>query len=234
MPADLQRSVPVNTYVATIRDAVRQNRRLWLAIVVLLPLLFYVAQLAVLMLRFGAPPNYVTVFDWPANILRIVRSTPSLRDIVAIGGNEWLLEIGRMNYDYGPGIAEWSVALLPARMALMLLVGMLIATNVVLGRSLRGQCAPSRFAAGRGTAAAGAALATITSVSVTWAACCGVPTWITGLTIMGMGLSTAFAIQPYGAPLLACGMALLAASPMLMVATASRRGPLPAAAAADA
>ena len=46
--------------------------------------------------------------------------------------NEWLLEIGYMNYDYGHGVAEWSLSIIPHKLAIMSLAGALIGLNVTL------------------------------------------------------------------------------------------------------
>ncbi|MBM7067191.1 hypothetical protein [Actibacterium sp. 188UL27-1] len=36
---------------------------------------------------------------------------------------EWLIEIGRMNYDYGTGISEWSLNVVPARLLVLAILG---------------------------------------------------------------------------------------------------------------
>ena len=39
-------------------------------------------QLALLIVRFGKFPNYLTVHDWPANVWRIIRSNPAIADMI--------------------------------------------------------------------------------------------------------------------------------------------------------
>ena len=79
-------------------------------------LAYHATLAAVLVIRFGHLPNYATLYDWPANIARILRSTPSVRDALPIALDEWLLELGYIDPAYGHGIAVWSLAVLPAKL----------------------------------------------------------------------------------------------------------------------
>src|SRR5262249_61172458 len=93
---------------------------LWASTVAAFFVAFHALQLAPLMLRFEAWPNYVTVHDWPANVARIVRSTPAISDMIPIILDEWLVEIGSMNYSFGRGISESSFVLIPGNAAVVL------------------------------------------------------------------------------------------------------------------
>ena len=49
-------------------------------------LAYYGLLVAILVVPFGHLPNYATLYDWPANVARILRSTPSVPWSI-----EWLL-----------------------------------------------------------------------------------------------------------------------------------------------
>jgi hypothetical protein len=195
-----------------LRKAIGAHRRTWFATLLLFPLSLYGGQLLLLMLRFKALPNYVTTYDWPSNIARIIRSTHSIRDIVAIGSNEWLLEIGHMNYDYGKGIADWSFELLPANMLFVLFLAALVATNLAVIRYQEKECQRERVVLGAVTTCTAGLFGAITSVTVTWITCCGIPSWITGLSVFGVGLSTAQSLKPLGPFITGAAISVLAAT----------------------
>jgi len=113
------------------RREIGASAGLWLALAAGFFIAFELFQLALLVLRFQTFPNYLTAYDWPGNIARIVRMTPSVVDMVSIALDEWLIEIGSMDFAYGHGIAEWSFVLVPA---MLYILGM--GANVVVGTSL--------------------------------------------------------------------------------------------------
>jgi hypothetical protein len=194
-----------------VRREIAARPRSWLAVVLAVVLAFQIVQLALLVVRFGKFPNYLTVHDWPANVWRIMRSTPALGDMIPIVLDEWLIEIGSMNYAFGHGIAEWSFVLMPAKLVVVLVLAILFATDVVLLRAARKTCNLSTrlgtvTAAGAGTLLAGAA-----SMTITWVVCCAAPTWVVGLAILGLSTTAALALQPIGGWLVLAGVAALAA-----------------------
>jgi hypothetical protein len=209
--------------VASIRSEVLASRRSWAVMVIGFFLGFQVLQLAILVLRFEALPNYVTFHDWPANVAGIVRSTPSMSDMVPIILDEWLVEIGSMNYAFGRGIAEWSFVLMPAKLVVVLLIASLLATDFVLLRAARNACSLS---AQVGTAAAtttGALIAGATLTTITWVVCCAAPTWVVGLAVMGVGVTTALALQPIGGWLTLLGIAALVGMAIMLGRQLSER-----------
>lgn len=190
--------------LAAIRDAIRARLGRWLAITLGTVALYYALLLAALVVRFEYWPNYVVAYDWPGNVAHIVRSTPSLSDVVMIVQNEWLLEVGYMNMSFGRGISEWSLTLVPPKMAVILLMGALIATVWALDAEYRRACAaraggPVLAASGLGTG-----LVALTGATMSWVVCCSTPTWIVGLAMLGMGVATANWLEPIG-PYLALG-----------------------------
>jgi hypothetical protein len=166
------------------------------------PILFYLLLLGVLVVRYGHLPNYVTRHDWIHNVLGIIHGTPSVRDMVPIILNEWLLEIGYMDYQYGHGVADWSLSIIPHKLAIMSLAGALIGLNVALlnerqaSRTLAQEC---RRACRSGCFTCLGALCTgLTSATVFSVACCAAPSWAASLTILGMETSLAFTLEPFG------------------------------------
>lgn len=189
-----------------------------LAFAVGFPIVFYLLLLGVLIVKYGYMPNYITRYDWIENVLRIIHHTPSVSDMVPIILNEWLLEIGHINYDYGHGVADWSLSIIPHKLAIMALTGALIGLNVTLllerqsaqTQTLSQQCVlacRSGFLTSLGALCAGLTSATVFSV-----ACCAVPTWAGSLTILGVETSLAFAIEPYGPIASLLGIATLVIS----------------------
>jgi hypothetical protein len=202
---------PKNALAVLVRE-LRVSLCLWLALAAGFFLGFELLQLALLILRFQTFPNYLTAYDWPGNIARIVRMTPSVADMVSIALDEWLIEIGSMDFAYGHGIAEWSFVLVPAKAAVALVVALLLAANVVLLRALRKACPlPVRLGASI-IAAGGALIAGAATMTMTWVVCCAAPSWVVGLAVLGVGVATAFALQPIGGWLSLAGIVLLAAT----------------------
>ena len=210
--------------LACLRREVLAGARLWLIAVVALFVGFHALQLAMLIVRFEALPNYATFHDWGANVARIVRSTPAISDMIPIILDEWLVEIGSMNYSFGRGIAEWSFVLIPGKAVIVLGMAALVATNLVLLRAAWKTCGifvrlGSSVATGAGALVGGAAVTTIT-----WVVCCAAPTWVVGLAVMGVGVTTALALQPFGGSLLLLGLSTLVTSAILLLRQLSGRG----------
>ena len=76
----------------------------FLGFTLLFPVVFYLVLMGLLVARFGHLPNYVTPYDWFGNVARIVAGTGSISDVLKIAMDEWLFEIGFMNYAYGRGV----------------------------------------------------------------------------------------------------------------------------------
>jgi len=205
----------------TAVDGLRRWRRLIIGFALGFPIFFYLAILAILVVKYGHLPNYVTPYDWIANVRRIIVSTSSLRDMLAIVGNEWLLEVGHMDFEYGHGIAEWSLSIIPHKLVLLSLTGALIGLNVglVADRKSHGtsaqQCTQAcRFGL---LTIAGALSASLTNTTVFSVACCAAPSWVGSLAIIGVETSAAFALEPYGLAAFLLGIAALVVSAWMIV-----------------
>jgi hypothetical protein len=196
--------------LAAIPGSIRPRLGRWLLIAVGTMAVYYAGLLTALIVRFENWPNYTVGYDWPGNIARIVRSTPSLADIVMIAQGEWLLEVGYMNMSFGRGISEWSLTLVPAKMAAILLLGALIATVWALNAERRRTRDVRADGAAIAASGLGVSCIALTGATMTWVVCCATPSWIVGLAMLGLGVATANAIEPAGPYIAATGFALLA------------------------
>jgi hypothetical protein len=201
--------------------SVKRHRALILGFALLFPIIFYLVLMGLLVVRFGHLPNYVTPYDWLGNVWRIVVGTGSLSDIVKIAMDEWLLEIGFINYAYGKGVSEWSLLIIPHKLALVMAIGALIGVNFALiaeqtpaTTTLRQQVRSIRCGL---MTSVGALLASVTAITLYWIICHTGPTWVVSLAILGIDLSTTWAIEPLGATLSLAGAAVLVLSALLTI-----------------
>jgi len=185
---------------------------------------YHLLQLAALIARFGEWPNYVRLYDWPGAVAHILRSTPSLSDVLGIIREEWLVEVGYMNYDFGLGISEWSLSVQPARVLALMAFGALLAAHLaMLGRLKRTGC--RLRAADRAVGTMAGSLVAVTSTTMSWVVCCATPSWVVGLSMLGLGVSAALAIEPLGPWLVTLGFGMLGNQLVVLarrVATAAR------------
>lgn len=176
---------------------------------VIFALLFQVFMMLALIVRFQALPNYVTFYDWIGNAIRIIQSTPAWSDILPILREEWLIEIGRMNYDYGLGISEWSLNVVPSRLLVLTALGAVLALCMALLR--RNTCSTVTGTTLRATTGLGAVMVAMTNATMSWVVCCATPSWVVGLAMLGLGVSTSLALETMGPILTYAGFGLLAA-----------------------
>jgi hypothetical protein len=205
----------------SILATIRRHRTLILGFSLLFPVVFYLILMGLLVARFGQLPNYVTPYDWFGNISRIVAGTGSISDIVKIAMDEWLLEVGFMNYAYGRGVSEWSLLIIPHKVAIVMAIGALIGLNFALIADqtpavsfLRQQVRSIRCGLLTSVGALGASL---TCITLYWIICHSGPTWVVSLAILGIDLSTTFALEPLGATLSLAGAAILVLSALLTI-----------------
>lgn len=214
------------------KQAVRARLPLWLGISFGVLLAYYLFLMAALIVRFENLPNYVVTYDWFGNVAEIVRATPAVSDMGPIILDEWLLEIGYMNRSFGNGISEWSLFLLPHKLLIVLLLGALIATNVVLLLERRACRTATATPAGAATGI-GALLVGLSSATMSWVVCCSTPTWVVGLAMLGLGVSTSLWLEPLGGWLTGLGFATLAVTTVALARSltgsdAPALGPRPA------
>lgn len=201
-----------------LRDTARFNWRtlmLWgLGFAVLSQVLMMIA----LIVRFQAIPNYVTFYDWIGNAAWIIKSTPSWGDMAPIIAEEWLIEIGFMNYDYGNGISEWSLNVVPSRLVVMFGLGALVGLCLTLSRSCAVEAKPGLTAA----TGVGTVLVAMTNATMSWVVCCATPSWVVGLAMLGLGVSTSLALETLGPLLAGSGFAILSALALYLARSKTR------------
>lgn len=214
--------------IGEIRGAIGERRRLWLGIALGIPAAYYAALLLATVLRFGSWPNYARLHDFPGNVRLIFAGTSDASDILDLLGEEILFETGYMHPKFG--LAEWSVNLIPAKMLLVLALGALVATFFVLARRpADAGCAAPRTRRAAAATGFGALLIALSSATLTWVVCCSTPTWVVGLAMMGLGVSTALALEPLGTWLTIAGLLSLSAGVLIQARRrASALAPLPA------
>ncbi|MDA9919536.1 hypothetical protein N9D72_04560 [Porticoccaceae bacterium] len=181
-----------------IKHTLWQNLTAWLSLAVVFSVLYYLALMMALIVRFEGLPNYLNFHEWAFNIERIWLSTPSWFDSLVIMKDEWLLEIGFMNYDYGTGISEWSLFIAPAKVLGVLLLGILLSANYLLLRNGNRVCSPRATRGASVVTGLGATLVSLASITMSWVVCCSTPTWVVGLAMMGLGVSTSLWLEPIG------------------------------------
>ena len=195
--------------LVTIGDAIRLDWRRILITGLLFALIFQVLMLVALMVRFQALPNYAVGYNWIGNVIHIIKSTPSWSDIPPIINQEWLIEIGKMNYDYGTGISEWSLNVVPMRMAVLLGLGAIVALCGSLLR--RDSCSATSGTKLRAPIGIGTVLVAMTNATMSWVVCCAAPSWVVGLAMLGLGVPTSLALETRGPALNVAGFGLLLA-----------------------
>jgi hypothetical protein len=205
---------------AAIKGLVR-GRALVAVFALVFPIGFYLLLLAVLVVEYGHLPNYATPYNWISNVLRIGASTRSVIDMVPIILDEWLFETGYINYGYGRGIAEWSLTIIPHKLAIVSLVGALIGFNVKL---LLDQQTTAKLSQQHirtlligALTGAGALCASVTNATVYSVVHCATPSWIGSLAVLGFDSYDVFGIEPFGPIICVLGFVLLAVAALLTV-----------------
>lgn len=169
---------------------------------------FQLMQLLMLMLRFGAVPNYAETYDWFSNVGVIIASTPSYSDMIPIVMEEWWIEIGFMNYDYGNGISEWSLNVMPSRLLILSFVGLMIGVFIRLRQ--QSSCRGAINSAATASVGLGGLFVGMTTVAMSWVVCCAAPSWVVGLAMLGLSVSASLALEDLGPTLFFTGISLLA------------------------
>lgn len=207
--------------VRILGHAVRLDWRRMVVTGLMFALLMQVLMIIALMVRFQGFPNYLVGYDWIGNVVHIIKSTPSWGDIMPIVNQEWLIEIGKMNYDYGTGISEWSLNVVPIRMMVLFVLGALVAICLSLLRT--DQCDAATGTTLRATTGLGAVLIAMTNATMSWIVCCAAPSWVVGLAMLGLGVSTSLALESMGPALNLAGFGLLLCTALYLAWRKTRR-----------
>lgn len=198
-----------------IAQTLKANFSKWLLVSFLLTVIYYVLLLLSLIVRFGDLPNYIKFYDWVGNVQTIVSSTPSLKDTLLIIKDEWLIEIGFMNYDFGAGISEWSLFFAPFKVFGVFILALFLVLNYLLIKQAKKSCSPRFVRSAGATTGVGAVFVALASVTMSWVVCCSYPTWVVGLAMMGLGVSTSLWLEPLGFAVNFIGFFILILSTMI-------------------
>ena len=199
-----------------VSSSLRERLWFWLTLTLIFVVVYYLILMVSLIVRFGHFPNYVTPYNWVGNVIEIIRSTPSVSDMVPIIFDEWLLEIGYMNYSFGNGIAEWSLNLMPAKMLVVFAMGALITLNIILLQKQSKICSREHYRSAAMTTGLGGFLVALTNATMTWVVCCATPSWVVGLAMLGLGVSTSLWLEPLGTWLAVFGFVFLCATTIFL------------------
>ena len=195
-------------YLDHIRHAIASRRARWFAISFGFVVLYYTGLLLFTMLRFGEIPNYLVFHDVIGNYRLIFKGTPALSDAVPILMDEAWFEAGYKNPLYY-GIATWSYMLVPPKVLLVFLTGVMLATVAVLAASGKEAACSTSPVPLYATAGIGSALVGLTSATLTWVVCCATPSWVVSLAMLGMSVSLALWLEPAGIILTPLGLLLI-------------------------
>ena len=206
-----------------VRKAIADQFFLWFTITLFFPVFYYVIQMLSLIIRFQNIPNYYRIYDWFDTVVLVFQSTPSFRDSLLIIREEWWLEFGYMNYDFGLGLSEWSLVIIPSKLLLTYFWGVLLATFLILKKYQKeylcqlklsrpimpekstgeksnqtGKSSEPNSHRGIYFASFASMLLAFSSVTMSWVVCCATPTWVIGLSMLGLGVSASLWIEPLG------------------------------------
>ena len=195
---------------------IKQYRWRWLSMSLGFAALYFALILIFTVVRFGQFPNYMATENVFPVYASILENTPSLSDALGIMSQEVFFETGFKDPNYY-GIATWSYSLLPSKVFIVLLMSMLLVTFLILKQHIKHtacmlnkktQGTPELYTA----AGIGTALISLTSVSLSWVACCAVPNWSVALSMLGMSTSLSIWLNPYGKYMTIIGLCLLLAA----------------------
>ncbi|MFT5691178.1 MAG: hypothetical protein ACI92E_000503 [Oceanicoccus sp.] len=198
--------------IKTILATIHQYFLVWLSMLMGLTIAYYAMLMLSLLVRFQNIPNYTRTYDWLFNVRRILESTPSISDSLAIISDEWIFEVGYMNYDFGNGISEWSLFLAPAKILGIMSLAALVSTNILLLRKRQRKCSVATARSSGIATGIGAGFVALSSITMSWVVCCSTPTWVVGLAMMGLGVSTSLWLEPMGLWVNLTGFAILLVS----------------------
>lgn len=196
----------MRTALSIIGHSVRLHWWRVVGVAVAFTVLYYAALLLFTMARFGEIPNYVEFYDVFHVYGLILEGTPSLRDALPIFMAEPWFETGYKNPVYY-GVATWSYMLIPPKMLLVALMGVLIGVFAAMTRQRR--CSLKNEKGLVAGASVGAGLVSLTSATLTWVVCCATPSWSVALAMLGMSASLALFLEPLGKLLTVAGLAIM-------------------------
>lgn len=196
-------------YVNILKSAIRQHWIMFLLVAFGFTGLYYASLLLLTMIRFGEIPNYLVFHDIIGIYAGILEGTPAMSDALMIMKDEAWLESGYKNPDYY-GVATWSYMLIPPKMFLVFLLGVLLGIFAVLiVSSRRMSCNAGNNKKLFAAAGMGSSLVCMTSATLTWVVCCATPSWVVALAMLGMNASLALLLEPFGQIMMFIGLSIM-------------------------
>ena len=199
----------MKTYLTLAAAVCKQHWRALALTSIGFVVIYYTLLLLMTMLRFGEIPNYVEFHPVFHVYGLIFEGTPSLIDAFPIIMSEPWFETGYKNPAYY-GVATWSYMLIPPKMLLVLLMGLLL--GVFTATVLHAKQSACRIKTdNRLYAAAGVSstFISLTSATLTWVVCCATPSWSVALAMLGMSASLALWLEPLGSFLTVIALVLM-------------------------
>jgi len=196
-------------YLSIAWQAIQSYKLIFLLISLGFFVFYYAALLLGTMVRFAEIPNYLVFHDIIGIYGLIWEGTPSIQDMIPIMLDEAWIETGYKNPLYY-GVATWSYMLIPPKMLLVLLMGILLALFAVLTLYKRNlTCSLGSDTYLFAVAGVSATFISLTSATLTWVVCCATPSWVVALAMLGMNVSLALFLEPLGPILTWAGFALI-------------------------
>lgn len=196
-----------------LRQAIGERTVAWGILILSAVVGYYMLQLIAVSIGLWQIPNYFVWYDYIGNVQRIFEGTPSLSDALKIMQGEWLIEAGHKSYDFGKGVALWSLNVQPMRILLISLAGGMVAACILMllhGRAATSGRRSTRFLS-IGAVAAGTLLVAISNATLSWVVACLSPSWIATLHMIGLDAFFVDSIEPYGSAVAYAGFASLSA-----------------------
>lgn len=175
---------------------IKTNFLYWLVFSVGFTTIYYAVLLLTTAARFLTWPNFSKHYDFIESFRLVIQGTGAWSDIFMIMINEPMLEIGYLNTEYG--IAEWSLMLLPFRVFVVFILGVLMSMIFLLLRHSRNHSCNIGSALSIGGTGLGVWFSGMSNITLTWVVCCSTPSWVVGLAMLGMSSRFALAIEPLG------------------------------------
>ena len=199
----------MKNYISLLKVSISQHWKIFVGISLGFTVLYYTFLLLLTVIKFGQIPNYVVFHPIFHIYNEIIEGTPSWQDILMIAKDEAWLETGYKDPNYY-GLATWSYMLIPPKMFIVILMGLLLGVFTVLMQTSRKYgCSLKQGRKLYATAGLSTTFVSLTSATLTWVVCCATPSWIVALTMLGMNTSLALILQPFGVVLMSAGLGLM-------------------------
>ena len=199
----------MKNYLGLLKVSIKQHWLVFTGVSVGFVVLYYTFLMLLTILKFQEIPNYLIFHPIFHIYHEIIQGTPSWQDILMIAKDEAWLETGFKDPNYY-GLATWSYMLIPPKMFMVLIMGLLLGVFAVLMLTSRKYgCAMKQGKKLYATAGVSTTFVSLTSATLTWVVCCATPSWVVALTMLGMNTTMALLQKPFGVVLMSIGLGLM-------------------------